>query len=69
MVRTPVVSSNLVFVGCDPDSKSLEVEFRRGKAYIYCCVPEIVIKGKMQSSLRGSFLRTSVKDIYGFQKC
>jgi hypothetical protein len=40
MERTPVSSSNLVAVGYDPGSYTLEVEFHSGSIYQYSGVPE-----------------------------
>jgi hypothetical protein len=39
MQRTPLTSSHLASVGHDPDTNTLEVEFKSGKVYQYTGVP------------------------------
>ena len=64
MIRTPVISSNLVSVGYDPISKTLEIEFRYSRVYQYYNVPEDVFQGLMQASSKGRYFDAHIKDIY-----
>lgn len=61
MERTPVTSSNLVSVGYDPQSATLEVEFYGGRIYQYFGVPEDVYQGLMSAPSKGTYLDQFVK--------
>lgn len=60
MQRQPVDSSNLSSVGYDPDSSTLEVEFRSGHVYRYSDVPEQTYKNLLGASSPGEFFRSNV---------
>jgi hypothetical protein len=68
MERISVVSSNVVSIGFDPVTATLEVEFNNGGIYQYFDVPEIIFqefinapsKGKFLSSIKGNFRYTRV---------
>ena len=66
MIRTPVNSSNLVSVGYDPISKTLEIEFIRSSVYQYFNVPEGLHLGLMRASSKGRYFRANIRDIYSY---
>lgn len=64
MIRTPVMSSNLVSVGYDPQSKTLEIEFKQGRVYQYLGVPVYIFRGLMQASSKGEYFHAHIKERY-----
>ena len=40
MERTPVTSSNVASVGYDPESSTLEVEYKTGRVYQFPATPQ-----------------------------
>ncbi|MEV5354646.1 KTSC domain-containing protein [Streptomyces sp. NPDC052693] len=62
MQRISVVSSNLASVGYEPDSGTLEVQFRNGSVYRYAGVPAGVHSGLMNAASKGGYLHTFVKE-------
>lgn len=65
MIRTPVESSNLVSVGYDPKSKTLEIEFKQGRVYQYFEVPAYIFRGLMQAPSKGKYFNAHIRDRYG----
>ena len=61
MQRQPVISSNLVSVGYDPRTKTLEVEYHHSGVYRHFGIPEGVYTGLMNAASKGSYLDTFVK--------
>ena len=68
MNRTPVESSNIADVGYDEASMTLEVGFKSGAVYQYFDVPQAVYQEFMNSSSKGIFLNTSIKNNYRYAK-
>ena len=68
MTRTPVVSSNVVSVGYDAASKTLEVEFNGGAVYQYFGVPSSVHQGLLNADSVGSYFSAHVKFSYKYKK-
>ena len=68
MNRVPVASSNLVSVGYDPRSLTLESEFKDSGVYQYFDVPEVVHQELMQAGSKGTFCHTNVRDQYRYMK-
>ena len=68
MDRIPVSSSNLVSVGYDPSSLTLEVEFKNGSVYQYFDVPDHTFQGLMQASSKGTFHSENIKYTYRYVK-
>jgi hypothetical protein len=60
MERTPVSSTNIVSIGYDPSSCTLEIEFQSG-LYQYFSVPGEVFEGLMQAPSKGSFFDQYVR--------
>lgn len=63
MERIPIVSSNLVSVGYDEGSSTLEIEFANG-IYQYSSVSEDVYEGLMNASSPGRYFNMNIKDSY-----
>lgn len=59
--RQPVKSSDLVSVGYDAKTQTLEVEFKSGTVYQYYGVPAEVYEGLMRSTSHGHYLYQYVK--------
>jgi len=68
MDRQPVPSSNIRSIGYEPDTRTLEVEFRSGSVYQYSDVPLAVYEGLMQAASKGSYFHNHVKDRYSFRQ-
>lgn len=65
--RKPVSSSNLVSVGYDSNTSTLEIEFHNG-LYEYYNVPQSVYKGLMDADSKGSYFHQKIKDVFNFKK-
>ena len=68
MYRTRVTSSNIISIGYDPQSATLEVEFTSGDIYQYFNVPEYLHQGLMGATSKGQFLNDHIKYHYRYQK-
>lgn len=66
MYRIPVTSSNVVSVGYDQNSLTLEVEFKGGSVYHYFDVPEAIYQELMQASSIGKFMHANIKNNYRY---
>jgi hypothetical protein len=66
MDRMLVKSSNLISVGYDSASKTLEIEFQSGKTYQYYGVPESVYQDLMTASSKGQFVHDHIYNEYDF---
>ena len=60
MTRTPVPSTNIKAVGYDPETQTLEVEFKHGEIYQYFGVPASVHQELVISPSVGSYFRANV---------
>lgn len=68
MQRTQVESSNLVSVGYDDKTFTLEVEFKHGGVYQYENVPADVHAALLAAPSVGSYFSAKVKNTYPFTK-
>ena len=68
MNRTPVISSNVVAVGYDPNTLTLEVEFKDGAVYLYFDVPETVYQELMRADSIGKFMNANIRNNYRYTK-
>ena len=66
--RTPVNSSNIVSVGYDVVTKTLDVEFYTGRLYRYENVPEDTYNRLKSSSSVGSFFQKNVARSFPYKK-
>lgn len=67
MIMTPVVSSNLAFVGYDPASQTLRIQFHNG-TYDYFGVPENVYYALMNAPSKGEYHAAYIKNNYSYQR-
>lgn len=68
MRRQPVRSSNILSIGYEQETKTLEVEFHSGDVYQYSGVPEAVYQALMQAASKGSYLHNHIKGRYPFRQ-
>jgi hypothetical protein len=68
MEREAVNSSNLVSVGYNPVSETLEVEFKNSGVYEYYNVPQFMYDRLMQAGSMGSFFNAEIKNNYACSK-
>ena len=66
--RQPVASSSLTAVGYDSDSRTLEVEFRKGGVYRYLAVPASVHQLLMKAPSKGRYLAAGVKNRFPYAR-
>lgn len=58
MKRYSVDSSNVVSIGYEPTTATLEVEFYNGSIYQYFDVPEAIFQDFMNAPSKGKYLTT-----------
>ena len=63
MERDPVTSTNVVSVGYDATTETLEVEFKNG-VYQYYNVPQPIYDQMITSESVGKFLHVYIKPMY-----
>lgn len=68
MNRTSVSSSNVASVGYDPNTLTLEVEFKDGSVYQYFDVPETVYQELRRASSVGQFMHANIRNNYRYTK-
>ena len=68
MEREAVSSSNLVSVGYNADSETLEVEFKNSGVYEYYNVPQFMHERLMQAGSIGAFFNAEIKNSYACSK-
>jgi hypothetical protein len=68
MRRDFVTSSNLVSIGYDPKSQTLEVEFQSGAVYQYYTVPSTIYEALRTATSKGQFLNSQVKDRFPYAR-
>lgn len=68
MKRTPVESGNVAAIGHDPDTNTLEVEFRNGGVYTYHGVDADKHAALMKADSVGGFLHANIKGAHKFTK-
>jgi hypothetical protein len=67
MERTSVDSSNVVSIGYEVNTDTLEVEFSGG-IYCYYDVPAYVFEELMASDSKGTYLHQNIKNSYNYEK-
>jgi hypothetical protein len=68
MDRELVSSSNIVSVGYDSDSETLEVEFKGTGVYQYYNVPAFLHERMMAADSVGKFFNAEIKNAYPCSK-
>ncbi len=66
MERTSVSSSDLVSVGYDNESSTLEVEFKKGSVYQYSGVPQEDYLNLMSAPSHGRYFNANIKNRYPY---
>ena len=64
MNRRNVASTNLASIGYDPNSQTLEVEFRNGSIYRYLGVSPFEHSSLMGATSHGSYFSSSIRGRY-----
>jgi len=64
MQRIPVASSNLLSVGYDMTTMTLEIEFRSGGIYQYDGVPLTEYNAFIAAPSQGTYFHANIKDRY-----
>lgn len=68
MEREAVTSSNLVSVGYEADTETLEVEFKNGLIYQYFNVPQFLFEQMMHAASIGSFFNTQIRNVFAWAR-
>lgn len=68
MNRNPVTSSNIVSVGYDHATSTLEVEFVGGAVYQYSQVPAETYVGLTQAESAGAYFAAEIKGKFEYRK-
>ncbi|WPZ01178.1 KTSC domain-containing protein [Idiomarina sp. OXR-189] len=68
MNRDYVSSSNVVSIGYDDTTETLEVEFLSGAVYQYYNVPRALYDELMRQGSKGRFLHTYIKNAYPYSR-
>ena len=61
MTRVPVQSSIIFAIGYDPETRTMEIDFKTGAVYQYEQVPPELHKDFMESSSKGTFFHFNFK--------
>lgn len=68
MNRVPVSSSNVDSVGYDPETMTLEIEFKNGAVYQYFDVPDMEHRNLVSADSVGTYLNRNIKNLYRYSK-
>ncbi|CAM3540935.1 conserved hypothetical protein [Agrobacterium tumefaciens str. B6] len=68
MMREHVGSTNLVSIGYDEATETLEVEFTSGTVYQYYNVSIALYEQLMSAPSKGQFLNTYIKNAYPYSR-
>lgn len=68
MEREPVTSSNIVSIGYDTATETLEVEFATTGTYQYYNVPESIHQQLMEANSKGTFFNTHIRNAYSYSR-
>jgi hypothetical protein len=68
MDRDPVSSSNVISIGYDEPSQTLEVEFRGSGIYQYYNVPGSLFEQLGASSSKGQFINAYIRNAFPYSR-
>lgn len=68
MDRYNVASSNILSIGYDQPTMTLEVEFLNGRIYQYYNVPENMYDEIMKTPSKGRFLHAYIRNAYPYSQ-
>lgn len=63
-----VTSSNIEAIGYDPDSETLQIEFKNGSTYQYFDVPEKVYEELRDAGSVGAYLSSNIKGAFRYSR-
>lgn len=66
--RQPVISSDILSIGYDAASETVEIEFKATGVYRYFSVPASVADELKRSPSPGKFFRQHIKGKYAWEK-
>ncbi len=66
--REFVASSNVISIGYDEPSETLEVEFSGGAVYQYYNVPKVIFENFRVAPSKGQFLNAMIRNIYPYSR-
>jgi KTSC domain len=59
-----VDSSAILEIGYDVSTQQMKIEFKQGKTYDFCRVPEYIFQGLLESSSKGAYYNNYIRDNY-----
>lgn len=65
MTSRPIVSTMIAAAGYDPDTRTMEIEFRSGRSYTFEGVPPHVYENLLAAESPGRYFNQAIKGIYG----
>jgi hypothetical protein len=68
IARDPVSSTNIVSIGYDEPTETLEVEFSNGSIYQYYNVSSGLFQQLQQASSKGQFLNAYIRNSYPYSR-
>lgn len=68
MERISVQSTNITSIGYDPETNTLEVEFKDHHIYQYYSVPEELYKQLLTAHSKGRYLNENIVNHYKYRK-
>jgi uncharacterized protein len=68
MEREMITSSNIVSIGYDSATETLEVEFAKTGIYQYYNVPESIHQQFMEADSKGAFLNSHIRNAYPYSR-
>jgi hypothetical protein len=68
MIREPVASTNVLSLGYDAASETLEVEFNSGAIYQYYNVSVALHEQLMVAPSKGQFINAYIKNAYPYSR-
>jgi hypothetical protein len=68
MIRAPVASTNIVSMGYDASSETLEIEFSTGAIYQYYNVHQGIYEQLSVAPSKGQFLNLYIKNAFPYSR-
>ena len=59
-----VNSSAILEIGYDEATGQMKIKFKQGKVYDFCQVPKYILQGLLESSSKGAYYNTHIRDNY-----
>jgi hypothetical protein len=68
MIREPIASTNIISMGYDADTETLEIEFSSGSIYQYYNVGAAMYDQLKEAPSKGQFLNVYIKNAYPYSR-